>query len=243
MGRMTMKSLALVAGMMVLAAAAGQAQAETRFAVQDSTGTVDKMVVTDTGAIGIGTSTPTYPFQIKAGGPAGATAMELRNTGRTAYSLYDAPNMQFTRNNDVTVNGGVPYKGDRLGLFAFGSWFGSTVRYGANIIAAAETSTGSATSLPAYISFETAAAPSAYPTERLRVTSTGLIGIGTSAPTQRLEVNGAIRMNTTAAKPTTCTAALRGTIWLTQGAVGAPDSLDVCLRDAAGNYAWAKVNN
>jgi hypothetical protein len=199
------------------------------------------MVVTDTGAIGIGTPAPNYPFQMKAGGATSVTTMELRNTGRPAYSQYDAPQLQFTRNNDATVNGGAAYKGDRLGLFSFGSWFGNTVRYGANLIAGAETSTGSATSVPAYIAFETTTAPDAYPSEKLRVTSIGNIGIGTTTPTQKLEVKGGLRLNTTVAKPATCNDTLRGVIWLTQKAAGYADTLDVCLRDANGLYNWVSL--
>jgi hypothetical protein len=235
------KSLAIVAGLLVVGAA-GQALAETRFAVQDATGTVDKMVVTDSGYVGIGNSAPYYPFQVKAGGATSATTMELRNTGRPEYTQYDAPQLQFTRNNASTVNNGVPKAGDRLGLFSFGAYFGSTVRYGANVIAGAETSTGTSTSLPAYVSIETTSSPNTYPSEKFRVTSGGNVGIGTTAPTQKLEVKGGIRLNTTAAKPITCDSTLRGVVWITQGGTGTADSLDVCLKDGNGNYSWVKLN-
>jgi hypothetical protein len=43
MRRITKNGVALLAGTVALVAFAGLAQAETRFAVQDTTGTVDKM--------------------------------------------------------------------------------------------------------------------------------------------------------------------------------------------------------
>jgi hypothetical protein len=63
--------------------------------------------------------------------------------------------------------------------------------------------------------------------ERFRVTSDGNFGIATPVPTQKLEVNGGIRMNTTAVKPA-CNANARGTFWFTQG--GTDDLVEVCAR-------------
>jgi hypothetical protein len=65
----------------------------------------------------------------------------------------------------------------------------------------------------------------------------GSVGIGTLAPGQKLEVAGGVRLNTTAAKPA-CSATQRGTFWVTQGAAGVKDSVQVCAKDAANAYAW-----
>jgi len=46
------------------------------------------------------------------------------------------------------------------------------------------------------------------------------VGIGTPYPTQALEIDGGLRLSTSSAT-STCTASLRGTLWVTQGAVGA----------------------
>jgi hypothetical protein len=65
--------------------------------------------------------------------------------------------------------------------------------------------------------------------ERMRVTSTGSVGIGTKVPTRELEVNGGVRLNTATARPT-CDATNRGTFWITQGGAGVKDSVEVAPR-------------
>ena len=79
--------------------------------------------------------------------------------------------------------------------------------------------------------------------ERARITSTGNLGIATATPGQKLEVNGGVRLNTVAAKPT-CDATARGTFWVTQGITGGgatKDSVEVCAKDAADVYAWRTI--
>jgi hypothetical protein len=76
--------------------------------------------------------------------------------------------------------------------------------------------------------------------ERMRLTNAGRLGIGTAAPAAALEVNGGARLNTTAAKPA-CSVSQRGTFWVTQGAAGVKDSVQVCAKDAANAYAWRTI--
>lgn len=68
----------------------------------------------------------------------------------------------------------------------------------------------------------------------------GKLGIGTTAPNESLEINGGLRLNTTAAKPI-CNAAKRGALWFTQGAAGVKDALEVCAKDAADIYNWRTI--
>jgi hypothetical protein len=72
------------------------------------------------------------------------------------------------------------------------------------------------------------------------IQSSGNVGIGISSPSQKLEVNGGIKLNTTIAKPT-CNSSTRGTFWFTQGATGTKDSVEVCAKNAAGTYAWRTI--
>lgn len=66
----------------------------------------------------------------------------------------------------------------------------------------------------------------------------GNVGIGTAGtPTAKLEVNGGIRLNSTAAKPV-CNDATRGTFWVTRSPAGVKDAVEVCAKDQADAYAW-----
>jgi hypothetical protein len=241
MVKMSKTALSLLAGFALMAAAAGQAVAETRFAVQDSTGTVDKMVVTDSGYIGVGTTTPNSPIHVKGDTLPKAT-LDITYSGNPSYSKFYAPTLQFTRNNLPTDNSGIPKYTDRLGFINFGAIIDGAYRQGAQMNAIADSASWSATSYPAAFTFSTAEATSLYAVERLRISSNGNIGIGVSAPAQKLEVNGGFRLNTTTAKPATCNSSTRGVIWLTQGGASVADTLEVCLKDASGNYAWTRLN-
>lgn len=66
------------------------------------------------------------------------------------------------------------------------------------------------------------------------------VGIGVSNPGQTLEVNGGVRLNTTAGKPT-CDSNQRGTFWETQSGAGVKDSVQVCVKNASDTYTWATI--
>jgi len=72
------------------------------------------------------------------------------------------------------------------------------------------------------------------------IKSTGNVGIGTTTPNQKLEVNGGMRLNTTVSKPT-CDSSQRGTFWVTQGGAGVKDTVEVCAKDAGDAYAWRTI--
>lgn len=67
--------------------------------------------------------------------------------------------------------------------------------------------------------------------------TTGNVGIGTTAPGQKLEINGGLRLNTATAKPT-CSSTTRGTIWHVFGVAGVADTVETCVKDNADAYAW-----
>jgi len=56
-------------------------------------------------------------------------------------------------------------------------------------------------------------------------------------PARELEVSGGLRLNTVAAKPP-CDATVRGTFWVTQGAAGVKDSVEICAKDNVDAFAW-----
>ncbi|HBG05566.1 MAG: hypothetical protein A2075_07580 [Geobacteraceae bacterium GWC2_58_44] len=236
MERIIKKRMAALVGM-ALISVAGLAQAQVKFAVRDTTGTTEKMVVTDKGYVGVGTNAPGVAIQTK-GGSIADTQVISHYTGTDPLSSGGFLALRSSLNGTTPV---LPKQGERIGYTLFGSVAeDGTPRNAAGLVGYAEADWTS-TSIPAYFLFEVAATGATGRVERMRITSSGNVGIGTAAPTQKLEVNGAIRLKTTATKPTTCTSALTGVIWMTSGGTGIADSLEVCVKDATGAYAWKRV--
>lgn len=226
------KLLALIAAVSLFAAG-GVALAETKLAVQNSTGTSDKLVVTDTGYIGVNMAVPQSVFHAK--GNFTDAQLRLHNSidstggGGGLFALVNR------------LNGSLPIAGTRLGYLQFGSLdpVGSVYKIGGAISVRTE-GAWTSTSLPTYLTIETAGLNQSTYTEKVRVTGSGNMGIGTKTPVQKLDVNGGIRMSATTAAPT-CNAVIRGTFWFTQGAPGVADTLQICAKDSAGSYLWRKV--
>jgi hypothetical protein len=190
------KSVMLMAGFMAMALA-GSAQAATMFAVQNS-GAVDQATISDIGTIntnghittnnpsaaggwiGIGTATPAAPFHVNVTGTTSTNAgfiYQFTNTRTSpAPQAFTAPNFTFLRNNDATINGGLPRVDDTLGVLNFGTVV-SGVRTTTVVITAKSEAAATTTSQPSYLAFNTADA-AGVSAERVRITSSGNVGIG-----------------------------------------------------------------
>ncbi|OGU10779.1 MAG: hypothetical protein A2075_06405 [Geobacteraceae bacterium GWC2_58_44] len=127
---------------------------------------------------------------------------------------------------------------DKVGTFQFSSYDGAAFQTAALLEGFVDGNV-SAGSVPTRLSVVTGTSM-ANRSERLVVKSTGNVGIGTTSPTQKLEVNGGVRINTATAKPG-CDSAARGTFWLTQKQAGEMDALEVCIKDATEAYVWKAV--
>lgn len=235
------KTVTLAAAVSLVCLSSAGAMAADKLIVKDSAGTLNKFVVTDAGYIGVGGISPTMPLQIVGAGAYSTTTLYLENTGRaTGKTAVDAPHMYMLRSNHSTINTGLPQAGDRLGAILFGSKLSGAIKTASFITSNAD-SAWSGTSTPGYLSFFTTIAGSTTATESLRITSNGNVGIGLISPTQKLQVNGGIKLYTSTAKPTCTDATNRGTIWFALGGSGVKDSLEVCAKDAANNYAWRSI--
>jgi hypothetical protein len=157
----------------------------------------------------------------------------------SSFTSYDsASRFVIRRANGSSTSPKPTLAGDTLGALAFRGHDGTdfSINGLANIAAAAEENY-TTTSYATRITFGTTPTGAINNIERMRITGTGNVGIGSTAPSQRLEVNGGVRVNPTTAKPA-CDATSRGTFWFTQGAAGIKDTTEVCAKDASEAYAW-----
>jgi hypothetical protein len=108
--------------------------------------------------------------------------LAMRNDDDTPYGHYAT--FVRSRNNAIVQNG------DELGSFEWRGHDGTDVESTAASISAVVDGTPGANDMPGRLVFSTTADGASSPTERLRITSAGLVGIGTSSPTTTLHVVG-----------------------------------------------------
>ena len=132
------------------------------------------------GNVGIGTSSPDSQFHVAGtGGVLGKFVYDgsLGSTGGGGLSLQ-------TRDLPTGAN-------QQLGYFTFGSDnAGATQWLGAAISAYSESAWADGVEAPSYLTFSTVPEGSLSVTERVRITSAGSVGIGTTSPYAALSVNG-----------------------------------------------------
>jgi hypothetical protein len=224
------KTVTLAAAVSLVCLSSAGAMAANKLIVKDTAGTNDKFVVTDTGLVGSGTNAPAGAFH--AQGNTYPTTQVIAQWNGTLAQFGGGGFVGLYNNNGNAL----PLSKDRLGYFLFGTMNGASKLLGGGMNVNAEAD-WTASSAPTSITFLTAAAGSVALGERLRITGSGNIGIGTPTPLMKLEVNGGVRLNTAVARPL-CGSNVRGTIWFERGAVSAADTLAVCAKDASENYAW-----
>ena len=136
------------------------------------TNSSERMRITSTGNVGIGTTSPAYKTQIES---SGADVFLSKNTSSTSFNRS-----YFYNNNNVGVqflNFGSAYP--------FGTEFG--VGQNGSVIQSNTTSMFAIGTSGAYpLVLGTSG------TERMRITSSGNVGIGTSSPSYKLQVNDTI---------------------------------------------------
>ena len=149
------------------------------FAWRTGTGSTERMRITSTGAVGIGTSSPAQLFSVYT---TGEWPILARGASDTAGNRNSVILTQRARGSISSPT--VPIVDTNLGGIEMGGWNGSAYTYGynggASIFAhASETWTASANGT--YLAFSTTSAGTTSLTERMRIDSEGRVGIGGTA--------------------------------------------------------------
>lgn len=111
----------------------------------------------------------------------------------TLNSIHSAvPGPYFIANkarNNGSGSAAIVQSGDTLGVLSFNGYDGTAYRNAVQIAASVDTTPG-ANDMPGRLSIYVTPDGSTTPAERLTIINSGFVGIGTSAPVNRLDVNG-----------------------------------------------------
>lgn len=152
------------------------------------------MFIDESQKVGIGTSVPTGQFEIATSNGLSSIIKRFGNTSQSAANLI----LQKTYGTDATSHGAGIISGDYIGRILFSASNGTSYLTNGTDIVGYAAGIQSATNNGGGIFFRTVPQNSvAQSVERMRIDENGNIGIGTSTPVSKLEVNGSAT-NTTA---------------------------------------------
>jgi len=160
--------------------------------IKFSTSSVERLRIDSSGNLLVGTSVSQGTggsFQV-GGSSAGGAAPTV---GINAFGFDGRLRLsRATNGSPITIVA----SGDRIGKIAFDGYDGATYREAATVAAEVDGTPG-AGDMPGRIVLATTADGAAGPTERMRIDSAGRVGIGTTGPTEALQVaNGNILIGT-----------------------------------------------
>jgi hypothetical protein len=146
-----------------------------------STNGAERVRVTDTGRVGIGTTSPTSILDIQA------TDAQTTITRFSADTIGPRVDFQKSRGASVGTNT-IVNNGDFVGQINWWGANGSTYNLAAQIRGEIDGSPGASNDMPGRLTFHTTADGAGSATERMRITNTGLVGIGTTSPGELLHL-------------------------------------------------------
>ena len=163
------------------------------------TGGTERMRIDSSGRLLLGTTSARSPQGITA-----ALQVEGTDAGTSSFSLIrnsanqHSPNLIFNKTRGTSIGSAtVVQNNDALGMIAWVAGDGTdSVSTAARITGAVDGTPGS-NDMPGRLEFLTTADGAATPTERMRITSDGKVGIGTSSPQRNLEVIGQLGVGNT----------------------------------------------
>ena len=143
------------------------------------------------GRVGIGTTSPAQILDVQGGNIAEGSASTLDHT-ITQYTASTAgPTLALQKSRNATLGANtIVTNGDTLGSIVFRGANGTSYSDAVAISAVSNGAPGASADMPGALIFSTSADASATPTERMRIDSTGKVGIGLSSPQHTLHVHG-----------------------------------------------------
>jgi hypothetical protein len=147
--------------------------------------------------VGVGTATPFTLMHVYSSTDAAVLSLDGEgqnsNLRVTRYSNdTTAPINSLRKSRGTLLSPTAVASGDIMGSYNFNAYGGSNFRILSQINATVDTYV-SDTNISSFLTFTTTPAGSVTPQERLRITSAGDVGIGTTSPAAKLETYGAIQ--------------------------------------------------
>jgi hypothetical protein len=158
------------------------------------TGSSERLRIDSSGRLLVGTSTA---FNLSGGFGFGFYNCTVNGSGAFARFTNDAngPEFEFAKSRNTTQGSHTVVNGsDNLGAIKFVGSDGTAFRNAAQILCQVDGTPG-ANDMPGRLVFSTTADGASSPTERMRITSAGNVGIGTTSPATTLDVNGNVTIS------------------------------------------------